>query len=83
MSTLKPPASVSDLRTDGVMTSAHVDWWLAITRLGAIRRRLEREGLTPDVEQAFAESQGELVAALKAIADERLEVLAAAARVIH
>lgn len=68
---------------DGVMTSAHVDWWLTTTRIHAVRRRVEREGLTPDVRQAFDEAQAELAAELEAIAAERLEVLAAAARVIH
>jgi len=69
--------------TDGVMTSAHVDWWLTSTRINAIRRRVEREGLTPEIRRVFEEAQAEMATALEAIATERLEVLAAAARVIH
>lgn len=53
------------------MTSAHVDWFLALTRLNAVRRRVEREGMTDHVAQAFTETIADLTKAAAALDVER------------
>lgn len=61
------------------MTSAHVDWFLGITRLNAVRRRIEREGMTDQVAQALTETIADLTRAAVAIDGERTAAFVAEA----
>lgn len=48
-----------------------IDLHLALWYADAVRRRLEREGLTPGVRQAFAEARRELDRALDGLGIDR------------
>lgn len=52
-------------------TSGTVAWYLAITRLNAVRRRVEREGLTAQSRDAFVEGIADLTNGLVEILRER------------
>lgn len=59
------------------MGGGHVDWFLAITSLNAVRRRIEREGMTREVAEALSETLADLSRAAVAIDVERLQTVAA------
>lgn len=62
---------MSGQRSDPPMSAGHVDWFLAITRLNAVRRRVEREGFTRHVGDALAQTLADLTRAAVTIDAER------------
>lgn len=64
-----PPSIAEWLTPD--LTDGQVAWHLAMTALGGVRRRVEREGISRDAAAAFCERVNELAAAFALVAAER------------